>query len=129
SIFGLIQSGQDSAKYFGMQGLQSAVHHLGKAGVAGNIFDRHTRRFQMLARAAGAVDFHSGSRQSLGELIQARLITDTDQRTRNGRRFHANSFGDLETSSGKTTPLCIRSSSRAVNHLEWIVGYAEREKV
>ena len=46
--------------------------------------------FQVLARAAGAEDFHAGGGQALGKGRQTDLVADADQGALDGGRLHRN---------------------------------------
>ena len=91
-VLGIVVPAEDAAVDLGMQRLQPAVHHFRKAGVLGDVADGDALGFQVFAGAAGAVDFHAGGDQAAGEVGQAELVADADQRTLNAGRFHDGYF-------------------------------------
>jgi hypothetical protein len=60
----------------GVQGLDAAVHHLGKAGVLGHLGDRQAGLQQQLGGAAGGQQLASEAVQALGEFEDAGLVGD-----------------------------------------------------
>jgi hypothetical protein len=85
-VVGMVVPAKYPAMDLRMEGLESAVHHLGEAGVLGHVADRDALGLQVAARAAGAVDFHASRRQSAGETGQPELVADANQRTLDTRR-------------------------------------------
>ena len=88
-IVGPIVPAQNSAVYFGMQRLQSAVHHLWKAGVGGNLDHFQSRLLQMLSRAAGGVQLYPVRRQAACKIDQPQLIAHAYQSTFDRNNVHA----------------------------------------
>ncbi len=74
-----ITAAEDSAKDLGMQRLEPAVHHFGKAGVARDFVNGQAGLLQRAGRAARAVDRHAGVGQGSRKLDQPLFVTDTDQ--------------------------------------------------
>ena len=72
-VLGVVVPAEDAAVDLRVQRLQPAVHHLRKAGVLGDVADRDALGFQVLSRAAGAVDFHALGHQPPGEIGQPLL--------------------------------------------------------
>ena len=91
-VLGIVVAAEDAAVDLGMERLQPAVHHLGEAGVLGDVADGDALALQVLAGAAGAEDFHAGGGQAAGEVGQAELVADADQRTLDAGRFHGGYF-------------------------------------
>ena len=94
-VLGIVVAAEDAAVDLRMEGLQPAVHHFREAGVLGDVADGDALAFQVLAGAAGAVDFHAGGGQPAGETGQPQLVADADQGTLNARGLHngTNLFG------------------------------------
>ena len=82
SVRGIAANREQSAVHRRMQGLDAAVHHLGKAGQLGNVDDREPRLAQRLARAAGGDEFDAVARESAGELDDPALVGNGDESAR-----------------------------------------------
>ena len=54
---GPVAAGEDAAVDLGVQRLEPAVHHLGKAGVGGHVADRDAGLFEVPPRAAAGEEF------------------------------------------------------------------------
>ena len=52
-VLGVAADGEQAAVHLGMQRLEAAVHHLGEAGVLGDVGDGDAGVLQGLGRAAG----------------------------------------------------------------------------
>ena len=91
-VLGIVAPAEDAAVNLRMQGLQTAVHHLWKAGVLGDVADGNALGFQVFAGAAGAVDFNPCGSQTAGEVAQTEFVADADQGALNARRLHGGSF-------------------------------------
>ena len=85
SMLGVVADREQPAMHLGMQGLDPAVHHLGKAGQFGNIPDRQSGRRDRLRGAAGGDELDAVAGQRAGEFDQAGL-SETDNRARVTRR-------------------------------------------
>ena len=73
---------KDPGKNFWMQRFDSAIHHLGEAGVGGDIDDRQASFFKMATRASGAVNFDAFCGEGFREIGNAGLVTLTLIRAR-----------------------------------------------
>ena len=62
----VVAAAEDAAVDFGVQRLDPAVHHLGKAGVGGHLAHGDAGLFQVSPGAAAGEDFHAGRRQGPG---------------------------------------------------------------
>ena len=78
-VLGIVADGQKAAVHLGMQRLEPAVHHLGKAGVLGHVLHGEAGVLQRLGGAAGGEDLHAARRQRLGEFDEPGLVGDRDQ--------------------------------------------------
>ena len=79
-VLGIAADGQQAAVHLGMQRLEAAVHHLGKAGVLGDVLDGDAGVLERLGGAAGRQDLDAVRRQRAGELDEAGLVGHRDQR-------------------------------------------------
>src|SRR5207237_9495371 len=84
-MVGVIADSQYPAVYLGVERLDPAIHHLGKAGDLGHIGDGKTQVAKELRRAAGAdkvdVEF---TMQRGGELRQTGFVRDGEKSATNG---------------------------------------------
>jgi hypothetical protein len=77
-VFGIVADGEDAAVDAGMQRLDPAVEHLRKAGNFRNVAHGQSGVGQRLARAAGRNQLDLKRGQTMSQLDQSRLITDTE---------------------------------------------------
>ena len=75
---------EDAAMDLRVQGLDAAVHHFREAGVVGDFHCSHAVVLEQLVGAAGGEDFHAEGGQFAGELKDAGLVGNADQRAANG---------------------------------------------
>ncbi len=87
-VVGAVAAAEDAGVDFGVEGLDPAVHHLGKASVGGHLVDVDAGLFQVLAGAATGENFDTGRHEPLGELDKTRFIADADQRPLDLGRGH-----------------------------------------
>ena len=87
SVRGIAANREQSAVHRGMQGLDAAVHHLGKAGQLGNVDDREPGLAQRLARAAGGDEFDAVAGESAGELDDPALVGNGDESARSAAQI------------------------------------------
>jgi len=87
-VVGPVVAAEDAAVHLGVQGLQPPVHHLGEAGVVGDVADRDSLAFELATGAAGAEDFDADIDEPPGEPGQAQLVADADQYPLHGGRLH-----------------------------------------
>ncbi len=80
-VVGTMAPGENPAVDLGVQRLDAAVHHLGKAGHVGDVADRQTRRRQGPGGAPGGHQFHPQTGQAASQLGQAGFIRNTQNRT------------------------------------------------
>ena len=62
----------------GVQGLEPAVEHFGKAGVVADLRHRHAVLRQQLRRTAGGEDLDAEFPEALGELDDTGFVRDAD---------------------------------------------------
>src|SRR5690606_6348301 len=60
-----------SAMHFGVEGLDAAIHHFGKAGEVGDLAHRQAGIADQLVGAAGGDQFHAGGAQTSGKVGHA----------------------------------------------------------
>ena len=77
-VFRIVAAMQDAAVYFGMQRLDAAVEHFGKAGEVGDIFDCDSGVAQGLGGAAGGDEFDAEGGEFAGEIDQAGFVGDAE---------------------------------------------------
>ncbi len=75
-MFGIVADREQPAMHFRMQCLYPAVHHLGKAGEFGHVFDRKPGCGQRPPCAARRDEVDTARRQRLGEIDQPGLVGD-----------------------------------------------------
>ena len=73
-MLGVVADRQQAAVHQGMQRLDPAIHHFGKAGDVGDVAHRQPGIGQRLTGAAGGDQFHALLRQRAGELDQPGLV-------------------------------------------------------
>ena len=83
-VFGLVAPAEQAAVDFGVQRLEAALHHLGKAGVFAHVRDREARLAQQLGGAAGRKQLVAATRERAGEVGEAGFVADGEQ----GAFFH-----------------------------------------
>ena len=84
-----VAAAEDATVYLGMQGLDPAIHHLGEAGVVGDLGHRQARVGQQLGGSAGGEQGHATLVECLGKFQDASLVRHTQQCTANGSSlFH-----------------------------------------
>ena len=77
---------QDAAMHFGMQRLNAATEHFGKAGELGDVFDGDPGIAQKFGRASGRDEFDAEAGESTGEIDEAGLVGDAENGTLNSGR-------------------------------------------
>ncbi|MNF49332.1 hypothetical protein D3C84_306020 [compost metagenome] len=75
---------EDAAVDLRVQGLHPAVHHFREAGVVGDFHGGYAVVLEQLVGAAGGEDFHVQGDEFAGELKDAGLVGDADQRAADG---------------------------------------------
>ena len=80
----LAASTEQPAMHLRVQGLDAAVHDLGEAGQVGNVPDRQAGLADRLGRTARGQQFDAARRERTGEVDQARLVGDGQQRAAHG---------------------------------------------
>ena len=73
-VRGILAPMQDAAVNFGMQRLDAAIEHLGKAGEFRNIFDGDAGIAQQLGGASGGDEFDAEGGELAREVYQAGLV-------------------------------------------------------
>ena len=101
-VLGIVVAAEDSSVDCRMQGLESPVHHLGKARVVGHVANGDPLALELLSSPAGAVDFDTRGCQSSGEPGQPHFIAHADQRPLDWRRIHHNPFSSFEVDHRRT---------------------------
>ena len=80
-VLGVAADGEQAAVHLGMQGLEPAVHHLGKAGVLGDVLDGDAGVLSALAvPPVERISTPRGKRA--GEVDEAGLVGNRDQGAR-----------------------------------------------
>ena len=92
-VLGVDADMEDAAVDLGMQGLDAAVKHLGKAGEIGDVADIQAGLAEGAGRAAGRDELDAEGGEGAGEIDQAGLIGDGDEGATDG----------LEASGGRLT--------------------------
>lgn len=87
------QVGEDPGVHARVQGLDPAVQALGEAGELLDLGDRHSGRGDLRGGRAGGNQLHTRLVQPTGELLQTRLVINTDQRSPDGPLRSLNSHG------------------------------------
>ena len=80
-VVGVAPVGEQPGVHLRVQGLDPAVQALGEAGELLDLHDRYAGGGDAGRRRSGGDDLDAGLVQPLGELLQARLVVDADQRT------------------------------------------------
>src|SRR5204863_6202908 len=70
-----------------MQGLHTPIEHLGKAGIGGYLGDAEALAREELRGAAGGKELEARGAQAAGELDDAGLVRDADQRPADGGHY------------------------------------------
>jgi hypothetical protein len=70
---------EDAAVHLRVQRLDAAAHHLGEAGVVGDLDHREARLGEQARGAAGGEQFDTARGQRLGEVDDAGLVGDAEQ--------------------------------------------------
>ena len=73
-VFGVAADVEQAAVHLGVEGLDAAVEHLGKAGEVADVLDGEAGIAKRAGGAAGRDEFDAEAGQCLGKLHQARLI-------------------------------------------------------
>lgn len=76
---------EDTAMHLRVQGLHPTVHHFREAGVVGHFHGRDAVVPEQLVGAAGGKDFHAEGDQLTGEVDDAGLVGNADQRAADGQ--------------------------------------------
>ncbi|MOA21610.1 hypothetical protein D3C78_1421120 [compost metagenome] len=80
-----VATAEDAAMHFRVQGLHPAVHHFREAGVVGHFHGGDAVVLEQLVGTAGGKDFHAEGSQLTGEVDDAGLVGNADQRAANGK--------------------------------------------
>ena len=80
-VLGVAADGEQAAVDLGVQGLDAAVHHLGKAGVRGDVGHGDAGVLQGLGRAAGRQDLDA-ARASARPSSTSPVLSETEIRAR-----------------------------------------------
>ena len=99
-VFLLVPQAEQRAVDLRVQGLDPAVHHLGKAGDGIDAHDVDSRLRELLGRAPGADDLDPHLRQGVGETDDPGLVRNTDQ-SGPDCDVHINSFSNPEHPSSQ----------------------------
>ena len=78
--------------HLGVQRLDAAVHHFGKAGQVGNIHDGQARVAQRLGRAAGRDQFDAMLAQRLSQFDEPRFVRYGQEGALDGIVGHGGAF-------------------------------------
>ena len=78
-MLGVVADREQAAMHLGMQRLDAAVHHFGKAGQLGDVLDLQPGLGDRLRGAAGRDQLDAVAGQRLGELDQAGLVGNGNQ--------------------------------------------------
>ena len=89
-VVGIVVAAEDSAVDLRMEGFEPAIHHLGEAGVLGDVADGDALALQVFSGSAGAENLHAGGDKPAGEIGKPQLVAHADQGTLNARRIHGN---------------------------------------
>ena len=97
-VLGVVAAGEQAAVHLGVQRLDAAVHHLGKARVLLDGHHLHAGLGQHARRAAGRDDLDAKLvLQRLHELDDTGLVRDRDERALDGTICHGTSSNDACT--------------------------------
>jgi hypothetical protein len=105
-MLGQVAPAEDAAMHLGMQGLDPAVEHFGKAGVVGDVGDGEAGVAQQLGGAAGGKQLDAELGQAAGKINRAALVGNADER-----------LGDFHETSGNQSNSCSTSMRRRVPRL------------
>ncbi len=78
-VLGVVPQAEQAAMDLGMEGLDPAVQHLGKAGEIGNILDGDPFFPQQLGRPPGGEDLHSEAVEFPGEVNDSGFVGNADE--------------------------------------------------
>ena len=81
-MLAVVADREQAAVHLGMQRLDAAVHHFGKAGELGDVEHGNAGIGQRLARAAGGNELDAVRGQRAGEIDQARLVGNGEEGAR-----------------------------------------------
>src|SRR5690606_1349793 len=102
----LVTATQDAAVDLRVRGLDPAVHHFREAGVVGHFHGIDAVVPEQLVGATGGEDFHAQGGQLAGEVDDAGLVGNADQRAADGEAGglvgHWESHNRLLTFSGRS---------------------------
>ena len=79
-----VAAAEQAAVNLRMQRLDAAVHDLGKAGVAGDLRDRHAAALEQRRRAAGGEERYAATVQRLREFDETVFVGNAEQRAPDG---------------------------------------------
>ena len=85
AVRGILAAVQNASVHLGMQRLDAAVEHLGKAGELGDIFDLDAGVAQQFGGAAGGDQFHAQAGELAGEFHQSGFVGHAENGTLNLR--------------------------------------------
>ena len=88
AVLGQIASRENAAVDLGMQRLDAAVQHFGKARVTPDVGDRHARVGERLGRSARREELDAARGEASGKRDDARLVGHRQQRLRDRVRRH-----------------------------------------
>src|SRR3546814_6024306 len=103
--------------HLGVQRLDPAVHHLGKAGVVGYVLYRKPRLAQRFGGAARGQQFHPVPRKRLPQRHKPRLVGHRKQRPRNPNPAHFLAFRLSSPPEGPGDRPAARHDHAADHHL------------
>ena len=78
-VAGIVVAAEDTAVDLRMEGFDAAIHHLGEAGVVGDVADREASVGEVFAGAAGGEELDAGFNERLGEVEEAGLVADAEE--------------------------------------------------
>jgi hypothetical protein len=87
----IVADGEQAAMHFGVERLDAAVHHLGKAGQVRNVAHLEARLAQRFGGAAGRDQFDAVPGQRLAEFGEPGLVGDGEERAFDGDVGHGGS--------------------------------------
>jgi len=87
-MIGVVPKGQKAAVDLGMEGLEPAIHHFREPGVIRYVSHLDASLPKGGGRAACGQDLHSVSFQPFGEVDDACLVRDADERPLNFVQSH-----------------------------------------
>src|SRR6266511_5872098 len=79
-MLGQVPAGKDAAVHFRVQGFHAPVEHLGKARDLGDVLHPEARLPEQLRGPAGREDLHPQGGEPLGEVNDAGLVVNADER-------------------------------------------------